>query len=85
MAQKKTNVRERQIGKKPQEKKYLIDPRYKSLFWTVLIVVILIIFFIINNTRQVPEGGPYPPYYKKDTTTGSNSNNELNYGYDKSN
>jgi hypothetical protein len=85
MAQKKTNLRERQIGKKPPEKKHLIDPRYKSLFWTIVIVTILIIFFIINNTRQVPETGPYPPYYKKDTGSAGNSNNQLNYGYDKSN
>lgn len=81
MAQKKPKIRERQIGKKPPEKKHLIDPRYKNTFWTVVIVVVLLIFFIINNTREVPEQGPYPPYYKPGGSAGSN--NELNYGYDK--
>jgi len=61
MAQKKNNIKERQIGKKPSVKKPFIDPRYKSTFWTVVITVALFIFFIINNTRSVPESGPYPP------------------------
>jgi len=63
MAQKKINAKVRQIGKKPSEKKPLIDPRYKNAFWTTIILVILLIFFIVNNTRQEPEKGPYPPNY----------------------
>ncbi len=63
MAQKKTNTKTRQIGKKPQEKKPLINPRYKNAFWTTIIIIILLIFFIVNNTRKEPEKGPYPPGY----------------------
>ena len=63
MATKKNKPRERQIGKKQPEKKYLIDPKYKNAVWTAVIVIILIIFFIINNTRNVPERGSYPPNY----------------------
>lgn len=59
----KKNKKERQIGKKKEEKKPLIDPRYKNLFWTTVIVIVLIIFFIVNNTRDVPSHGPYPPNY----------------------
>jgi hypothetical protein len=83
MPQKKTNIKERQIGKKPVEKKQLIDPRYKNTFWTVVIIVVMIIFFIINNTRNIPESGPYPPYYKPEGA--ADSGNQLNYGYDKTN
>ncbi len=63
MAQKKGKPKERQIGKKPPEKKPLINPRYKNTFWTIVVLVILLIFFIVNNTRSVPEHGPYPPNY----------------------
>lgn len=63
MAQKKNVSRERQIGKKPVQKKPLIDPRYKNTFWTVVIVIILIVFFIKNNTGKVPESGSMPPGY----------------------
>jgi len=63
MAQKKNNIKERQIGKKPSVKKPLIDPRYKNTIWTAVIVVILLIFFIVNNTSSVSESGPYPPAY----------------------
>jgi hypothetical protein len=64
MSKKKIKKKERQIGKlKVAEKKHLIDPRYKSAFWTTVILVTLLIFFIINNTRSVPERGPYPPGY----------------------
>jgi hypothetical protein len=63
MSQKKNKQRDRQIGKKQVQKRPLIDPRYKNLFWTTIIVIILIIFFIINNTRYVPDQGPYPPNY----------------------
>lgn len=71
MAQKKQ--KERQIGKKPPEKKSLIDPRYKNMIWTIIILIVLLIFFIINNTKDVPGKGPYPPGYnqpnvKPDTT-----------------
>lgn len=63
MAKKKVKTKERQIGKKSQKKKPLIDPRYKNAFWTTLILIILLIFFIVNNTREEPERGPYPPNY----------------------
>jgi uncharacterized integral membrane protein len=63
MAQKKSKQKERQIGKKPVEKKPLINPRYKNAIWTAVILIILLIFFIVNNTREVAEKGPYPPYY----------------------
>jgi len=63
MAQKKNRPRERQIGKKRVEKKPLIDPRYRSTIWTIVIIVILLIFFIENNTKSVPKHGPYPPSY----------------------
>lgn len=60
MAQKKNKPR--QIGKtKVDQKKPLIDPRYKNTVWTIVIVIVLVIFFIVNNTRSVPEHGPYPP------------------------
>lgn len=65
MAKKKVNTKERKIGKKPQEKKSLIDPRYKNAVWTTIILIILLIFFIVNNTRKEPERGPYPPNYNQ--------------------
>lgn len=62
MAQKKkTNLKDKPIGKKPEEKKHLINPRYKNTLWTIVIVIILTIFFIVNNTRSVQERGIYPP------------------------
>lgn len=63
MANKRNKLKERQIGKNKQEKKPLIDPRYKNFFWTTVVVIILLIFFIVNNTRDVPAHGPYPPNY----------------------
>jgi hypothetical protein len=63
MAQQKIRPKDKPIGKKPIEKKHLINPRYKNTFWTIVIVVILTIFFIVNNTRSVQERGPYPPNY----------------------
>jgi hypothetical protein len=63
MNYKKEKPKDRRIGKRPELKKHLINPRYKNFFWTVVIVVILVIFFIVNNTRSVPEKGPYPPTY----------------------
>jgi hypothetical protein len=63
MAKKPSKPRQREIGRTRKEKKHLIDPRYKNLFWTVVFVVVLTIFFIINNTRKTPESGPYPPGY----------------------
>ena len=67
MAQKKTKPKERQIGKKVQEKKHLINPRYKNTFWTIIVLIILLIFFIINNTSYVPKSGDYPPGYNPQT------------------
>jgi hypothetical protein len=63
MAQKKERKKERQIGKKPAQKKHLVNPKYKNFFWTAVIIFILLIFFIVNNTRSVPERGLYPPTY----------------------
>ncbi len=63
MSQKRNKQRERQVRKQKEAKKPLIDPKYKSMFWTILVIVVLLIFFIINNTRSVPEQGPLPPNY----------------------
>lgn len=64
MAQpKKVSLKDKPIGKKPIEKKHLINPRYKNTFWTIFMVVVLTIFFIVNNTKSVQERGPYPPSY----------------------
>ena len=62
MAQK-NRKKERVIGKPIEQKKHLINPKYKSTVWTVVIVVVLLVFFIINNTRKEPDHGPYPPNY----------------------
>jgi hypothetical protein len=71
MAKKVTKSRPREIGRTKKEKKYLIDPRYKNLFWTVVFIVVMLIFFIVNNTRVVPESGPYPPGYDAQTQQNS--------------
>ncbi len=63
MAQKKNKQKERQIGKPIEQKKHLINPKYKNYTWTIIIIIILLIFFIINNTRTTPAQGPYPPNY----------------------
>ncbi|NWF90952.1 MAG: hypothetical protein HXY50_16015 [Ignavibacteriaceae bacterium] len=66
MAQQKktsTNTNAKQPLKKNEQKKHLIDPKYKNTFWTVLMIVVLTIFFIINNTKSVQERGHYPPNY----------------------
>jgi hypothetical protein len=63
MSKKVSKPRQREIGRTKKEKKHLIDPRYKNLFWTTVFLIVLLIFFIINNTRSVPESGPYPPGY----------------------
>ena len=68
MVQKKAKPKERQIGKKQQDKKPLINPKYKNTFWTVVIILILIIFFIVNNTQSVQSSGPYPPNYNSSTS-----------------
>ncbi len=70
---KKTQPKERQIGKSaPAEKKYLVPPRYKNLVSTVIVMLVLLFFFIMNNTRTEPESGPYPPDYN--TTPASQTN-----------
>jgi len=69
MAQQKIKPKNRPIGKKPVEKKHLIDPRYQNTLWTVVIVIILTIFFIVNNTKSVQERGPYPPNYTSPNRT----------------
>jgi hypothetical protein len=63
MAQKKNNIRERQIGKNPVVSKPFIDPRYKNTIWTIFFLIVLLVFFIMNNTVQVSEKGPYPPTF----------------------
>lgn len=64
MAKKVNNKpRQREIGRTKFEKKHLIDPRYKNLFWTLVFLAVLLVFFIINNTRETPASGPYPPGY----------------------
>jgi len=65
---KKDKQKLRKIGNTTvqNQKKPLIDPRYKNFVSTLVVVIILLVFFIINNTRDEPEQGPYPPYYKKD-------------------
>ena len=60
---KKTNLKDKPIGKKTEEKKHLINPKYANTFWTIVVLVILTIFFIVNNTKSVQERGPYPPNY----------------------
>lgn len=67
MAQQKNRPKDKPIGKKPEEKKYLINPRYKNTVWTAAIVVVLTIFFIVNNTKSVQERGQYPPNYTSPT------------------
>lgn len=63
MAQQKVKPKDKQLSKKPVEKKYLINPRYKNTFWTIVFLIVLTIFFIVNNTKSVQEKGPYPPNY----------------------
>lgn len=63
MAQTKKKQNERQYGKPIQQKKHLIEPKYKNTVWTIIIILILLIFFIINNTRKTLAQGPYPPNY----------------------
>lgn len=69
MAKQKNRPKNRPIGKKPVEKKHLIDPKYKNTFWTTVFIIVLVIFFIVNNTRSVPERGPYPPNYTSSKET----------------
>lgn len=63
MAQQKLKPKDKQLSKKPVEKKYLINPRYKNTFWTIVFLIVLTIFFIVNNTKSVQERGPHPPNY----------------------
>jgi hypothetical protein len=78
---KRNKQRARVEAKKKQQKKPLIDPRYKNLFWTVVVIIILLIFFIINNTRYVPDHGLYPPGFDpaKHKNVSTSLNKEL-YG-----
>lgn len=68
MNQKNNQNKERKFGTKKVEKKPLIDPRYKNLFYTVLTIVVIAVFFIINNSKSEPQEGPYPPNYKANNT-----------------
>lgn len=63
MGKKPNKPKPREIGRTKLQKKHLIDPRYKNLFWTIVFLVVMVIFFIYNNTRAVPDSGPYPPGY----------------------
>lgn len=60
MSQKKNKQREDQ-----KEKKSLIDPKYKSWFYSGLFIAIVLVFFIMNNLNGEPEQGPYPPNYSQ--------------------
>lgn len=82
MAQKKkTNLKDKPIGKKPEEKKHLINPKYKNTFWTIVVLIILTIFFVVNNTKSVQERGPYPPNYSapKDTIQKEMIDSRINF------
>lgn len=71
--QKKVNQKNKPIGKPIEEKKHLIDPRYKNTFWTIFTLVVLTLFFIINNTKTEPERGAYPPNYNPTVSSMANS------------
>lgn len=67
MSQKNSKTRERKIGSKKIENKPLIDPRYKSLVYTVGFIAVILAFFIVNNSKSAPAEGPYPPNYNPET------------------
>lgn len=57
--------KDRKIGTRQlNEKKPLINPRYKNLFYTIAFIVIVLFFFIVNNSVSEPDNGPYPPGYE---------------------
>lgn len=66
----KNKPKDRKIGKQQEQKKPLIDPRYKNLIYTVAFIVVVFIFFIINNSQSEPAQGPYPPNYQQNSGTG---------------
>jgi thiol-disulfide isomerase/thioredoxin len=67
MSQKNNKSKERKIGNKKIEKKPLINPRYKSLVYTIVFISVIMMFFIINNSKSEPAEGPYPPNYNPAT------------------
>ena len=67
MSQKNNRTKERKIGAKKIEKKPLIDPRYKSLVYTIGFIAVILVFFIVNNSKSEPAEGPYPPNYNPET------------------
>lgn len=63
MSQKKNKQKENQNEKKP-----LIDPKYKGWFYSGLFIAIVLVFFVMNNLNGEPEQGPYPPNYSSKTS-----------------
>lgn len=72
MSQKNSKQKERKIGTQKIENKSLINPRYKSLVYTIGFIVVILLFFIINNSQSEPEQGPYPPNYNPTTRSITN-------------
>ena len=62
---KVNNKIRKKANQKLEEKKHLIDPKYKNFVYTMLFLTVVLILFIVNNSRSEPERGPYPPYYKQ--------------------
>ena len=73
MASKTKRNRQKQVRNLKKEKKPLIDPKYKNIFWTIVILIVLALFFIINNTRKEADEGPYPPGYHPSEIDSSNT------------
>ena len=67
-AHKARSVRNNEKNVKAVQKKHLIDPRYKSFVYTVIVLLILLVFFIVNNMRQEPIHGD-PPNLKSHTSS----------------
>lgn len=61
MSQKKNKQRDK--AEETNEKKPLIDPKYKNWVYTGIFIVVVLVFFIMNNINGGPEQGPYPPNY----------------------
>jgi thiol-disulfide isomerase/thioredoxin len=72
MNKRNDKPKERIIGKQKPEKKPFIDPRYKSLVYTIAFIVVILLFFIINNSQSETAEGPYPPNYNPATQSVTN-------------
>lgn len=75
---KKQNSAREKANKKMEQKKPLIDPRYKNFVYTMLFITVILVLFIVNNSRSEPESGPYPPFYNK-SQSGSNLRKAPNF------